>query len=40
MNQKNWLDNHELFYKELQTGLKFQSILAQKLKEQGIPIFF
>lgn len=40
MAQKNWLDNHELFYKELQTGLKFQSILAQKLKEQGVPIFF
>jgi hypothetical protein len=40
MAQKNWLDNHELFYKELQTGLKFQSILAKKLKEEGIPIFF
>ena len=40
MAQKNWLDNHELFYQELQTGLKFQSILAQKLKEQGIPVFY
>jgi hypothetical protein len=40
MSQKKWLDNHELFYKELQTGLKFQSILAEKLKEEGVPIFF
>lgn len=40
MADKNWLDNHELFYQELQTGLRFQSVLIEKLKTQGIPIFF
>ena len=40
MAQKNWLDNHELFYQELQTGLKFQLILTEKLKAEGILVSF
>ena len=39
MSQKSWLNNHELFYEELKTGLKFQLILAKKLEEEGLPIF-
>ena len=38
MQKTKWLDNHELFYKELKKGIQFQKILAQSLQAQGIEV--
>lgn len=38
MQNKNWLDNHELFYSELLKGIEYQKILEEKIHNLGIAI--
>jgi len=38
MQNKNWLDNHELFYSELLKGIEYQKILEKRIFDLGILI--